>query len=137
MSNRTVILSSFEDFLASDDYSLEVRAEIEKDRSERLSRFPYAVMLQVSFAELDFANRLCWQQFGPCNGECLDHQSEYRTCHLEEPHPHVGKWTWHWFEKTAYDFGFNEWYFAEQADRDYFLSKLGEIQWGEKYPKKL
>ena len=79
MSYRTVILSSFEEYLASTDDSLEERAEQERDRDERLSRFPYAVMLKVSFPELDFANRWCWQQFGPRDGKCTQHDSDYRA----------------------------------------------------------
>ncbi len=35
--------------------------------------------------------------------------------------------------KTAYDFGFNEWCFAEQADRDKFLEFVPSITWGETY----
>ena len=134
MSHRTVILSSFEEYLASGDDSPEERAEQKRDRQERLSRFPYAVMLQVSFPEMDFANRWCWQHFGPGDGECMQHQSEYRACDLAEPHSHVGKWMCHWFVKTDYNFGFNEWYFAEQGDRECFLANVDEINWGEKYP---
>jgi len=92
-------------------------------------------MLQVSFPELDFANRWCWQHFGRSDGECMQRCSEYRVCDLNEPHSHAGKWMWHWFEKTDYNFGFNEWYFAERADQEYFLAKVGEINWGENYPK--
>ena len=60
---RTVSLSSFEEYLASEDDSPEEQAEQARDRKERLSRFPYTVMLQVSFLEMDFANRWCWQHF--------------------------------------------------------------------------
>ena len=135
MSYRTVVLSSFEEYLASDDYSPEVRAEEKRERKERLSRFPYAIMLQVSYPELDFANRWCWQHFGPAEGECTQHQSEYRVCALAESHSHAGKWICHWFDKIDYDFGFNEWYFADQSDRERFLANVDELNWGEKYPK--
>lgn len=135
MSYRTVILSSFEEYLASED-SPEERAEEERERKERLSRFPYAVMLQVSFAELDFANRWCWQHFGPCEGECLQSHSEYPTCDLKGEHSHTGKWTSHWLVKTDYNFGFNEWYFAEKSACEQFLASVNEINWGENYPKK-
>ena len=79
MSHRTVVLSSFEEYLASDDDSFEERAAQELDRNERLLRFPYSVMLQVSYPELDFANRWCWQNFGPSDGECDQRYSEYRA----------------------------------------------------------
>jgi hypothetical protein len=135
MSHRTIVPSSFEEYLASDGDSVEERAAQEADRNERLSRFPYSVMLKVSFPELDFANRWCWQNFGPSDGECTQRYSEYRVCDLTEPHSHVGKWTSHWFVKTDYDFGFNEWYFAESADRDLFVANADKINWGEHFPK--
>ena len=133
MSLRTVILSSFEEYLTSMDYPSEVRAEEERERMGRLERFPYMVTLQVSFAELDFANRWCWQHFGPSDGDCLQRQSDYPACNNLEPHSHTGKWMCYWLAKTDYDFGFCEWYFSEQPDRDFFLAGVGEIHWGEKY----
>jgi hypothetical protein len=136
MSYKTAVLSSFEDYLDSGGDSSEECAAQSRDRDKRLARFPHFVMLQVAFPELDYANRWCWQQFGPSDGECTQRYSEYRVCALAEPHSHVGTWTWHWFVKTDYDFGFNEWYFAEQADRERFLANLAEINWGEHYPKK-
>jgi hypothetical protein len=96
MSHRTVVPSTFEEYLASDDDSLEERAAQEANRNGRLSRFPYSVMLKVSFPELDFANRWCWQTFGPSDGECTQRFSEYRVCDRTEPHSHVGKWTAGW-----------------------------------------
>jgi hypothetical protein len=135
MSYRTVVVSSFEEYLASEDDSVEYRAAEEIDRQARLSRFPFSVMLQLSFTELDFANRACWQRLGPSDGECNQPHSEYRMCDRTEPHTHVGKWTWHFFVKTSYDFGFCEWYFAESGDRDWFAANVNEINWGEHYPK--
>jgi hypothetical protein len=133
MSYRTAILSSFEEYLASDDHSPGFRAEEARERKDRLSRLPYSVMLQVSFAEFDFANRWCWQHFGPNDGECLQRQSEYPMCDLVEFHSHTGKWMWYWLAKTDHNFGFSEWYFSKQADRDFFLASVDEINWGEKY----
>ena len=48
-------------------------------------------------------------------------------------HSHSGAWTDHWFLKTDYDFGFNEWYFARQADYDLFLQNVANFNWGERY----
>jgi hypothetical protein len=125
--------SSFEEYLASENYSPEVRAQEERDRKVRQSQFPYAVTLQLSFAEFDFANRWCWQHFGPGKGECLQYQSEYPACNIAQLHSHTGKWMWHWLAKTDYAFGFCEWCFSAQSDRDSFLASIGEISWGEKY----
>ncbi len=133
MSQRTVTLSSFEEYLASEDYSTEVRTEEERRRKDRLSRFPYTVTLQVSFAELDFANRWCWQNFGPGEGDCLQRQSDYPACDIAGPHSHTGRWMWYWLAKSDHNFGFCEWYFASQAERDGFLASVEKINWGEKY----
>jgi hypothetical protein len=134
MSHRTVVLSSFDEYLASED-DFEERAAQELDRKNRLVRFPYSIMLQVSFAEVDYANRWCWQNFGASDGECTQRNSEYRVCDVNEPHSHVGKWTSNWFVKTDYNFGFNEWYFGECADRERFLANVESLNWGEHYPK--
>ena len=131
MSYRTVILSSVEEYLAGKDFTAEARAE----RNGWLLRFPHSVMLQVSFAELDFANRWCWQRFGPSNGECLEYQPDYRVCELKERHSHRGKWRWHFYEKTICNFGFCQWFFAERADYESFRTNVDEINWGKKYPK--
>lgn len=135
MSYRTVELSSIEEYLAYEDEPIEERADQDIDRNKRLLRFSHSVMLKVSFAELDFAIRWCWQQLGPCDGECTQRTSEYRVCERNEPHSHVGKWMSYWFVKTDYNFGFNEWYFEESADRDRFLANVEMINWGENYPK--
>ncbi len=132
MSHRTVILSSFEAYLAEDCLP-EFQGEAERERASRLSQFPYPVTLQVSFPELDFANRWCWQHFGPSDGDCLQRHSHYPACSVPEPHSHTGKWIWYFWGKTDYDFGFCEWYFSEQSDLDRFLASVGEINWGEKY----
>ena len=133
MSHRTTTVSSFEEYLASQDYPPEVQSEVELERKDRLTRFPYEVTLQVSFAELDFANRWCWQHFGPGDGECFQRRSDYSVCCISESHSHAGKWMWYWLAKTNYNFGFCEWYFSDQADRDCFLAHVAEINWGEKY----
>ena len=132
---RTVERSTFEEYLAEEGYPLEVQAEEKRERNVRLARFPYSTMLKVSFPELDFANRWCWRHVGPCDGQCTEHYSQYRVCELPEPHSHVGKWMSHWFEKIAYDFGFNEWYFADQDDHERFVANIENIHWGEKFPR--
>ena len=134
MNHRTVILSSFDAYLASEDKSREERASQQSARNQRLVCFPFALMLQVSFAELDFANRWCWTRFGPANGECAQMDSEYRVCQIDKPHSHSGVWMTHWFVKTDYNFGFNEWYFVDQARHDLFLAFVPKINWGENYP---
>lgn len=134
MTRRTVEASSFEEYLANEGTSVDGRNAEDLDRKARLLRFPHSVMLKVSFAELDFANRWCWQRFGPSDGECLQRFAEYRMCDRIERHLHVGTWTSCWFEKTSYNFGFNEWYFAERADHDLFVANVDEINWGENYP---
>lgn len=92
-------------------------------------------MLQVSYPEIDFANRWCWQQFGPAEGECHQAHSEYPACNLPPPHQHQGRWLSHFLVKTEYDFGYNEWYFTNETDRDRFVEFIPHMHWGERYLK--
>jgi len=135
MTHHTAILSSIDDYLACEDDSAEERAEQNLLRNERLLRFPHAVMLQVAFPELDFAHRWCWANFGPRDGDCTQQYSEYRACDIEEPHSHTGVWMDHWFTKTDYNFGFNEWYFAKRSDYNQFATNIANLNWGDNFPK--
>ncbi len=135
MTCKTAILSHFDCYFACDDDTLEERSEQQSLREVRLLHFPYAAMLQVAFPEIDFVNRWCWMTFGSRNGDCNEKYSEYRVCNLDEPHSHSGVWTDYWFVKTDYDFGFNEWYFASEADYNLFLQNVENFNWGEHYPK--
>jgi hypothetical protein len=135
MAHRTIVVSSIQEYLASDDDSVEERIAQNADRIQRLIRFPHSVMLKVSLPELDYADRWCWQQFGPCDGECKQRHSEYPACSRTELHSHIGRWTSHWFVKTDYNFGFNEWYFSQRADQDLFLAIVDNINGGEHYPR--
>ncbi len=140
MPYRTAVLSDFESYLASEypDSVPDSAAAVHEERTNqnlRLQRFPFSVVLQVSYPELDFANRWCWQAFGPASGQCLDNQSQYPSCKLAHPHEHEGAWSTHWLAKTDYDFGYNEWSFAQEEDRDRFLQFVPEIHWGERFPK--
>ncbi|WP_431288898.1 hypothetical protein [Roseateles chitinivorans] len=134
------MLSTFEEFLdevypvGAADAQAARDAETE-ERRLRLAEFPYSVVLQVAYPEMDFANRWCWEQFGPARGPCYQYQSYYPVCRQTGDHSHEGGWRSHWIEKTDYDFGFNEWLFAQQADRDRFLAFLPDITWGEDFPE--
>jgi hypothetical protein len=130
---RTLERSDFEAYLTECSNPVEYASSDEASRIERMKRFPFAVMLKVSYPELDFANRWCWLNFGAGDGVCTQVQSEYRACFESGSHEHSGRWTSHWFEKTDYDFGFNEWYFSNCEDKDMFVATLDEISWGENY----
>lgn len=132
---RTLERSSFEAYLSECSHLGVYPSFDEASRNEFIKRFPFSVMLKVSYPELDFANRWCWQKLGPSNGECYQAYSEYRVCLESESHEHSGIWTSHWLEKTDYNFGFNEWYFSSIEDRDMFIAVLDEINWGENYEK--
>lgn len=135
MTCRTVVLSSFDAYLDS-EYPDEGYGPADfQDRNEILARFPYPVMLELSFAELDYANRWCWQQFGSPQGECFNRQSEYPTCNIQTDHCHAGNWAHEWLVKTGYNFGFNEWYFSSIAQSQQFLEFVPFINWGENFPK--
>lgn len=104
-------------------------------RNLRLQQFPYAIMLELAYPELDFAQRWCWENVGPMDGICTQAYSEYPVCTEAGTHSHCGAWTSHWFAKTEYNFGYNEFYFAKKDDLDAFIAYLPQINWGEKYPK--
>src|SRR5258706_9988120 len=137
---RTSGLSRYDEYLdevypVSSVDSADARAADMHERQARLAAFPHCVVLQVSYPELDYANRWCWQQFGPAHGQCLQAGSNYPACEIRESHSHDGRWLTHWLDKVAYDFGYSEWYFAHQEDRDRFLQFVPLINWGENFPK--
>ena len=138
MTYRTVVLSSLEKYQANTDETLQEIREQRERRQSVMERFPYPVMLEVAYPEMDYANRWVWQNFGPRNGECYDvragsRHSDYPICDDPEPHEHNGTWCCHWIVKTDYDFGFCEWYFSRSDDRDRFLEFAPSINWGEKF----
>lgn len=134
---RTVIESSYEEYLndphATEGESPDDLAAERQERQERLAIFPHSVVLQVAFLEMDYANRWCWQHFGPAHGKCLQSHSDYPACDQRDSHSHSGKWVTHWLAKTNYDFGYNEWFFAEKADHDRFIEFIPRINWGEHF----
>jgi hypothetical protein len=140
MTHRTEKLSSYNEYL-DEVYPLgahgsaEDRVLDEREREPFTRRFPYTVVLKVSYPELDVSNRWCWKQFGPADGDCLDTQSEFRSCEQLLSHSHVGGWCWRWLAKTDYDFGYNEWYFESAEHRAAFLRFVPEITCGEKYAR--
>jgi hypothetical protein len=135
MTYQTVIISNFDSYLETGGDTTEEQLDQQLVRRETLENFPYPVMLELAYPEMDFTNRWCWQRFGPNRGECHQKHSEYRTCTIDAPHCHIGRWTQHWFVKTDYDFGFCEWYFSISSDRDLFLEFVPSINWGENFPK--
>jgi hypothetical protein len=139
MTRRTAVQCSYADFLAfeyagTSDAVIAARTAEIQEREDRLAAFPHSVVLQVAYPELDFANRWCWHRFGPAHGECHQASSEYAACDLRTSHAHVGSWLSHWLVKTDYDFGFNEWCFAQPEGRDRFLDFVPQINWGEGWP---
>lgn len=113
------------------------RDEETLERQTILADYPYSVMLQVAVPELDYANRWCWNQFGPAAGECtLQKGSEYAACAEVKPHAHNGSWLVRFLAKTNYNYGFAEWYFVDEPSANSFLSFVPRITWGEHYPEK-
>ncbi|ANH71034.1 hypothetical protein [Mitsuaria sp. 7] len=134
------MLSTFEEFLDEVYPEGEVDAQAGRDaeteeRQRRLAEFPYSVVLQVRYPEMDFANRWCWEQFGSASGPCYQSYSSYPVCRETGDHGHEGNWRTEWLAKIAYNFGFNEWLFAHQTDRDRFLAFVPDITCGELFPK--
>jgi hypothetical protein len=132
-------------------------------RDETLKKFPFTVIVEGCYPEGDFACRWCWRQFGPMHTEeCAESYSEYPGCPLvqateylhhytykdsdgtmkedsekqykkPEKHAHEGNWTIVWLGKTGYDYGFSEYYFKDEANRDAFIIAVPSFGLGERY----
>jgi hypothetical protein len=132
-------------------------------RIETLKEFPFSVIVEACYPVGDFAVRWCWQNFGPMDcKECGEHYSEYPGCpqvlaieeytipksytdkdgvvhnynfHTRDPgkHGHEGNWTVVWLGKTGYDYGFGEYFFKNEADKDKFLTNVSSFGLGENY----
>ena len=135
MTHKSATISSFDAYLAIRYDTANERLENKNLRKTFLARFPHSVMIELAYAERDYANRWCWQKFGSSDGKCHQQHSEYRVCLKDSAHLHDGIWTDHWYLKTDYDFGFNEWFFANESDQKEFLDFAPSITWGENYPK--
>ncbi|MBT5018587.1 MAG: hypothetical protein HON04_07560 [Planctomicrobium sp.] len=135
MTHQSAIRSTFDAYLKSGGDTVAEQLDQQTGRKQTLRAFPYPVMLELAFPELDFVNRWCWQHFGASHGECFQKHSQYRMCTADDQHSHIGSWTNRWLVKTDYDFGFNEWYFSTDSDRDLFLEFVPSINWGENFPK--
>ena len=108
---QDVVLSTYESCLEyeypltqADIHLIELANDID-ERDVRLQQFPFFVMLKLSYAELDFTSRWCWDTFGKVHGKCQESSSEYPACTIKLPHSHWGKWMNHWFVKTDYNYG--------------------------------
>ncbi|WP_417392522.1 hypothetical protein [Gimesia sp.] len=134
MTHQTAKPSTFDAYLETGGDTVAEQQEQHRERQQILDCFPYPVMLELSFPELDYANRWCWQHFGPSHGECFQKHSLYPMCAADFPHCHIGSWSSRWFVKTDYDFGFNEWYFSNASERELFLQFVPDINWGENFP---
>jgi hypothetical protein len=142
--------------------NLEWQLEMDQERVKMLANYPYSTVLEGYYPEHDYAIRWCWQNISPPNGTCSDWHSEYPACPLvlatayveqgvlrpkdgtETPwervsykdpgkHEHDGAWSSLWLGKTDYDYGFREYGFVNQADRERFLSAFPTFTFGEKY----
>lgn len=138
MTYRTARLATFDTYLNLTDESAEEIAQALSYREGQRARFPWTVMLELAYPEWDYANRWCWRNMGPHHGECFQSRagskhSYYPVCMIDTPHSHEGIWTSRWWVKTDYDFGFAEWYFITEPDRNRFLQFEPGIHWGEKY----
>lgn len=116
------------------------------------ARFPFFIVVECCYPEMDFATRWCWQMFGPRDGDCYS-QREYAACPIivateyidkirgseiklyrdVAKHHHEGTWTSYWLGKTEYDHGFMEFCFTNPQDLDRFREFVPEVSYGENY----
>ena len=140
MTYQDALLSNYESYLEfefpivqTDAHLSELANDID-EREDRLKGFPYYVILELSYAELDFTNRWCWETFGNIQGKCEESSSGYPACQIKFQHSHWGNWMCNWFVKTGYNFGYCEWYFVNEEMKNQFLENVPNNQWGELYP---
>jgi hypothetical protein len=134
MTHRTLKLSSIDEYLrdgGESDEDLQVQM---RRRHDLMLRFPHPIMLMAAVPEFDFANRWCWNEFGPAHGQCIDSHSRYRVCDQTRAHSHNGEWASSWFTKIDYDFGFCEWYFLNRQSAEKFEDAIPSFNWGEDFP---
>lgn len=128
--------------------------ERNEKRKEIESMFPYSVVLEGVYPAFDFAAEWCWKNIGNCHGKCVEGEmSEYTGCpvvlatkHIThgwytnkegrvinweaenfsnvESHSHIGIWQLLWLGKTGYDYGFGEFWFKTERDKDRFLAAV-------------
>jgi hypothetical protein len=127
--------------------------ERDRDRRGLLVNFPYSVVAEGEYSDHDYAARWCWQHIGRMNGLCIGAHTYYPACplvleteYLERgeyqgqetvekryrhpaDHEHQGQWTYLWFGKTGYDYGFGEYYFVNETDCTQFLAALPTFNW--------
>lgn len=140
---------------------IEDQQERDQERRDLLAVFPYSVVAEGFYSEHDYATRWCWQHISPKNGLCDSYQSDYlalssvlETEFLEhtfyrgnewfhkrywEPaeHAHQGEWAYLWFGKTDYDYGFGEYYFAQDTDRAKFVEAFPAFTWDEAWNREM
>lgn len=144
---------------------LEYNKKRDENRQGFRQKFPFTCIVQGSYPEVDNANSWCWDNFGFRDGKCeWEHQSDYpgcpqvratmyftegsykdkdgeehhwkEKCYKEVPaHEHEGVWTAYWLGKTGYDYGDEEFYFKNEADRDAFVKAVPTISFGDRYDK--
>ena len=138
---------------------LDTQRELDRDRHELLTAFPYSVVAEGISTEHDFAAHWCWQHLGPMHGCCIGAYTEYPACPLvlateyyervvyqgrewvekrylhPVAHEHQGVWTYLWFGKTDYDYGYGEYFFSAELDCGRFVSAFPTFTWSEAWNK--
>lgn len=128
--NTTPTIIPFNTVLAADN-GIDRDFDPNRARQERrrlLQSYPHSVILALHYPQLDIAEYWCWQQFGAAWGECLQRHADRPACAETLPHCHTAqRWHSHWYVKTGYDYGYNEFFFAHRADCERFLAFVPQI----------
>jgi hypothetical protein len=75
----------------------------DNNREDALQRFSHSVIFQGDILEHDEAKKWCTAEFGPENSDSKS-----------------GNWTWLFYSKTGYDYGFFEYFFSEENEKKKF-----------------
>lgn len=155
-------ISALKEYLEKSNtaYRKENQIRVISEREELSKKYPYSIVCEGDYPQLDATTRWCWQNIGPEDREkCVDYASEYPGCPLvleteyiqhftwgpnKEPgqekcyknpgeHGHEGDWYHFWLGKTGYDYGFCEFFFRKEEDLKKFTEAVEGIGYGENY----
>lgn len=136
-SKKKYMQNSKSEYLQNNLASYDNDFKLLKDKRQLLlSSFPYSTVIEGVYEEHDGLSRFCWNEFGP--KDCAKCPGPYYGCNYYPlnkededefpPHSHSGNWTSLWLGKFGYDFGYEEYFFRFEVNRDCFLAAVPNLK---------
>lgn len=122
-----------------------------QEREERLKTFPYFIMFEMAWETDEELSKWCWDNIGlydckscnemawftpgcplmldlikntPKNDDNEKYWEEIQKAHDDIEHGYEGNWATLSFGKTGYDYGFIEYYFKNEVDKEKVLAEI-------------